>query len=500
MYAAATNLVNKLSMYRLVSIGLSFLWATALGLAIFNIIAYSPLAMISSVAVLFLSVYGASKLFGLLFGIRIHGESSFITALILFFIFTPTLELSGLLALMLTGILAATSKFLLTYKGRHIFNPAAVAAFIVSLAGFAFASWWVATPPLLPITLAVGLLILYKTRRRQIVFAFLAIAVSLVMLSLLSEGNSIRESLGLLSSWPFLFFACFMLTEPLTLASKRWQQFTEVGVVAVLFAVPIHLGDYTTTPALALLIGNLIAFSFNRRPAVALQLVARKQLTPSTTEFSFTPNRSDLHFEAGQYIEVTVPHAAADFRGTRRVFSVTSAPADSPLTFAMKFYEPSSTFKRAIAALPIGTVIHTTNIGGSFTLPKDGSQPLLFIAGGIGITPFISHLRHLHRQDEKRDIVVLYLVSTFEELAFRDVLVDSGVKVIVVTAASPPRDQPWIHMQTSRLSPELMLQNVPDIANRRVYISGPPEMVNDMKKTSMHLRANAVVCDYFIGY
>ena len=469
-------------MYKVAAIALSVLFVVALVCSFLGLVVYSPLEMIASLLVLGFSVWLTSLVFAVLFRIRAHSESSFITALILFFVLSPTVELSGLVALGLVGAIAGASKFILAYQGRHIFNPVAIAAVIAGLTGITSASWWVGTPLLVIPTVLLGAAILIKTRRLALAGTFAAIAMVLVFIQLLNGGQTPSESAVLLLSWPILFFASFMLTEPLTLPGKKWQQITEAGIVAIIFAVPFGIGDFSTTPALALVMGNLLAFGFMRRQKIVLTFQEKKQMTHNTFEFIFAPQKPQV-FQPGQYIEITVPHAKDDLRGSRRSFSVTSVPGQDELSLGIKFYEPSSTFKKALMGLEKGMVVQATGISGDFTLPKDPSLPLLFIAGGIGITPFVGQLRALEQRNEKRDIVVLYMVASDADVAYHQYLQETGSKVLVMT------------------HPGKTLQDlVPDIAKRAVYISGPPAMVDSFKAQAKKLNVQKIKTDYFIGY
>jgi ferredoxin-NADP reductase len=495
-----TLLLNRVSMYRLVSISLTTLWSLALVFAMMGILVYSPLAMIASILVLLTVTYLTSRLFGLLFGLRVHGESSYITAFILFFVFTPTLQTTGLVALALVGVLAAASKFLLTFRGRHVFNPVAISAFIMGISGLGFATWWVATPVLMPLTFVLGLLVLYKTRRLLMGGVFLGVATPLVILYLMSFGSSLNESLGLLLSWPLLFFSGIMLSEPLTLPPKKWQQVVEAIVVAVLFAIPIHIGEFASNPAMALLVGNMIAFGFSRRRAIMLQYKSYKDLTPTITELTFTSSHK-LSFEPGQFIELTLPHKHRDLRGMRRVFSIASAPNETTLKLGVKFYNPSSSFKHALGSLTEGTILQTTGISGGFTLPKDPSIPLLLVAGGVGITPYISHLKSLKARGEKRDITLIYAVTSDKEIAFADFLKTVDINVILVV--SEGKDLPskaWTIAESPYATEEIIQKNVPDVSARHAYISGPPPMVRSVKQSLRHLKARKIKTDYFTGY
>ena len=488
-------------MYTVVSISLTVLFAIALLLSVFGIISYSPLAMFASLLVLGFSVWLTSLLFGLLFGVRIHGESSFITALILFFIFTPTLEPSGLAILLLVGMIAGASKFLLAYKGRHIFNPVAIAAFIIGLTGLGYASWWVATPVLVIPVFLLGFAIIQKTRRVPSSGTFLGVSSVLVIALLMFQGAALGESLVLWMSWPILFFASFMLTEPLTLPAKKWQQAVEAIIVAVIFAIPFHIGDFSSSPAFALVVGNLIAFAFTRRSKIVLTFKESRQLTPTTDELIFTPNKP-LLFEPGQYLEIFVPHKKKDTRGERRSFSIASAPGEKTVRLGIKFYEPSSTLKKTLKKLKKGDVIQSTGVSGGFTLPKETKTPLLFVAGGIGVTPFISHLESIMQRKESRNIVLLYFINSIEELAYKDILMAAGIKVYVITKSSSALSLPngWIHINEPYITKEVIVKHIADVDQRNAYISGPPLMIDGVKSQLGSLKVKRIKTDYFIGY
>src|SRR5438067_12955651 len=103
--------------------------------------------------------------------------------------------------------------------------------------------------------------------------------------------------------------------------------------------------------------------------------------------FVFKPSHR-LAFEPGQYMEVTLAHAKPDSRGNRRFFTIASSPTEDYLNLGVRFYEDSSSFKKALSRIDGRTTIIAGQVGGDFTLPPDPRQKLAFIAGRIGITPF----------------------------------------------------------------------------------------------------------------
>jgi ferredoxin-NADP reductase len=144
----------------------------------------------------------------------------------------------------------------------------------------------------------------------------------------------------------------------------------------------------------------------------------------------------------------------------------------------------------------------TGQIAGNFILPNDQSQKLLFIAGGIGITPFRSMLKYLIDTEQKRDTTVIYLVSNPREVSYRDVLdqaADKGMKIIPILTA--PSTEAWEGVQ-GQLNEEVLAQYVPDLSERKAYISGPQVMVTQTKRLLQKtgVKRAKIVSDYFSGY
>jgi ferredoxin-NADP reductase len=428
---------------------------------------------------------------------------------------------AGLVALAgiaVAGLVASLSKYVLAWRGRHIFNPAAVGATALTvlsiwLPSLGASSWWVGTPALAGPVLVLGLLVLLRTEKVRVVTVFLVIAVAVGV----ARGSSLYQSLGtpfdawdvfwqMLLSSPFLFLGAFMLSEPLTMPPRRWQQFTVAAVVGVLAGWPIAVGEVSLGQERALLIGNLVAFAFafSQRSAVRLTLQSRDELTPTVTQLTFRTH-SRLAFTPGQYLELEVPHRHPDARGTRREFSIASAPEDLPeLRVAFREAQgagakPQSSYKKALAAVQPGGVLAVTGVWGDFVLPKRSSSPILMVAAGIGVTPFISQLRHQQLAGDDRDVVLVYVASEASELAFRAELEASGVPVIVFTR-DEPKDLPrnWVWARGVRLDADGLLRVVPDIAARHAYISGPSGLIAELAPALE--KARSIATDAFSGY
>ena len=493
---------GKVTMYRMVLVWLALTTAAALVLSLAGQLAFATADLLATAVVAVAVTAATSWLFALLFRVKPHPESSLITGFLLFFLFYPSSALDDLLSVALAATIASASKYLLAIRGRHIFNPAAIGAVVVSLLGLNFPVWWVATGVLLPFTAVGAFLILYRSRRLPLGLVFVVIATALVVVRLVSGGSGLGDAVALaFTSFPIVFFAGFMLSEPLTLPPRRWQQLTVAALVAVLFAVPFQVGPVFGSPELALVIGNVVAFVFGQRRGIRLEFLGKRRLTPTSWELSFQPSRP-VAFRAGQYLELTVPHRKTDFRGSRRIFSISSAPTtDGPLTVALSVPEKPSTFKRAFLELEPGSPVRATGIGGDFTLPRDTSTPIVLVAGGIGITPFASQLAHDHAVGTARDVVVVYAVRDNEELGYSELLASSGVPVVLVSP-SPPENLPatWTWAGSGRITGELLESAVPSLAARSAFVSGPPGLVADIRSALRARGVKRITADYFSGY
>ena len=216
--------------------------------------------------------------------------------------------------------------------------------------------------------------------------------------------------------------------------------------------------------------------------------------------FHFKPERP-LRHTAGQFIELTIPHPNPDKRGIKHWFTVSASPSEELPAITTKFPpegSQTSTFKQALRNLKPGDEILMSDPMGDFVLPKDKTTPLVFIAGGIGVTPFRSIIRWLHDNQEQRTIQLLYAANSIEEVAFRDLFNDYGLPVTIILTEPPAN---W-EGESGRLSAEKILELAPDVDKKLYYLSGPEPMVEaliaDLEKAGVDKRR--LIGDYFPNY
>lgn len=501
MRARIDALTGRVSMYRLATITLAIVLAQAVLFAFLDVIGPDPYAILGTLGVVIVATLGANEIAARLARVVPHRESSVITALIVTCIVQPSITTPGLLAAAGAGVLAALSKYLVVWRGRHLLNPAATGVWVAGLIGYGVGQgvgfWWVATPALLPAVAVGALLLLDRTRRLDVGLVFVLLTIVIIGARLVVTGTApLGAVTTVLQLFPVVFLAGFMLSEPLTLPPRRWQQWLTAAVTAVAFSIPFGFGPIYTSPELALIVGNVVAFAVSRRGGVSLRLIERAALSDHATEYRFEPSRR-LAFEAGQYLELHLPHRA-DIRGTRRTFSIASAPESAAavgggdaepgprVAIGLRTPEGGSSFKAALAQLEPGTRVAVTQVAGDFLLPKDAAVPLLMVAGGIGITPFASQLASLAARGEQRDIVLVVISSNPGEVLYRDVIEAAGARLV--------------ELAPDQLTPDALRELVPDLATRRGYVSGAPSVVAAARTALRRAGVRRVATDYFAGY
>ena len=236
---------------------------------------------------------------------------------------------------------------------------------------------------------------------------------------------------------------------------------------------------------------------------VVLKLKRKGRISSDMMNFVFKPSHR-LAFEPGQYMELTLAHAKPDSRGNRRFFTIASSPTEDDLHLGVRFYANSSSFKKALYRIDGRSKMIAGQIAGDFTLPKDPKQKLVFLAGGIGITPFRSMLKYLIDMHEHRDIVLLYANRTTDEIAYKDILSEAqtklGIKVFYTLTNTQFIPRNWRGL-VGRIDERMIQQAVPDYQERTFYLSGPLDMVRAYEHIlkNMGVKRDQIKTDFFPG-
>ncbi len=223
-----------------------------------------------------------------------------------------------------------------------------------------------------------------------------------------------------------------------------------------------------------------------------------EDIAPNIKTFWFKPEKL-VDYIAGQYTELYLPHTSPDERGERRWFTLSSSPTEPLLSITTKFaVENGSTFKQALRQLAIGSRVTLAEPMGDFVLPKDKLVPILFVAGGMGITPMRSMVKYLLDSHEQRDIQLLYGVHSDQQIIFRQLFVDSGVKL---TAVAEETSSGW-EGETGTITAERVVTMLGNDSETRVYLSGPEPLIEAISKEveKAGIAKERIITDFFPGY
>lgn len=216
------------------------------------------------------------------------------------------------------------------------------------------------------------------------------------------------------------------------------------------------------------------------------RLQARDSIAEGTMAFHLE-KPPGFSFKPGQAIDLIL--RANDPEGSqpdaRHTFSLVSAPFEDELIIATRMR--ASAFKRALGALPIGAPLMIEGPSGSLSLHKDQTRAGVFIAGGIGITPFISILRQAAKNQLQQDLRLLYSNHRPEDCAFLAELqqleaLNPRFHLIATMTQMERSTQAW-SQRTSRIDAELVKQAIRDLCAPLFYIAGPGAMVEAMQRT-----------------
>ena len=213
----------------------------------------------------------------------------------------------------------------------------------------------------------------------------------------------------------------------------------------------------------------------------------RELLAPGIWQHYFRSERP-VRFEPGQYVDLQLPLIGSDPRGATRTFTLTSLPKQPLLSFVTKDQPYRSLYKQVLAGLQPRTAATITDPMGDLVLPKDPATPVSFVAGGIGVSSFISMLHTLEYAQKPRQVQLYYAVRSSEEVIFAD-SIDSFAFEYHEVCIAP-----------ARLKPIQMVKKAP--RGCIWYISGSQRFVETMRGSLLAtgIDRQAIVFDYYDGY
>lgn len=185
--------------------------------------------------------------------------------------------------------------------------------------------------------------------------------------------------------------------------------------------------------------------------------------TDQAVTLRLEPNRNWPGHIAGQHVQIGV-----EIDGVRRqrTFTVSSAPGE-PLTLTIKRNGPGGVSDHVVNRLEPGTLVWLSEPAGEFHLPEPVPEKLLMIAGGSGITPIRSMLTDLYRRGWSGDARLIYCNQNAEATILR-------AELEALAADWPALELVQLHADAGELlTPERLVETVPDFADREAYLCGP---------------------------
>lgn len=223
-----------------------------------------------------------------------------------------------------------------------------------------------------------------------------------------------------------------------------------------------------------------------------LQFVSKHNTKGDATEFIFEPVEK-VSWLAGQYVHYTLPHKNMDERGDERWFTISSAPFEKVIKLTTRISNPSSSFKRTLQELARAHTIKVDAPEGSFVI-EDETREFIFVAGGIGITPFRSILAQYHHDKKPLRVELLYANRSEDSIVYKDELNSIALANRSLNVTDFIGNK---HIEESDIRDAILKLNNPII-----YVSGPEPMTEAFKTMlkGMGVAESNVKLDYFPGY
>jgi ferredoxin-NADP reductase len=233
------------------------------------------------------------------------------------------------------------------------------------------------------------------------------------------------------------------------------------------------------------------------------QIKEKREVAKGTLLVTFDLLGEEVDFAPGQYFFVTLPDVGyQDDKGLRRHITVVTSPNEKGvLGFATRMRD--SAFKRTLRELPVGAEVEVEPPKGTFALPEDASRPLVFVAGGIGITVFRSMLSYIQEERLPYRVTLVYSNRDRESTAFLDELQELAQDIPDFRLILTMTQDPGWDGETRKVDSQFFEDYLDEDINRYAFlVAGPPAMAEAVQQALEEAGAQDenVIVERYSGY
>lgn len=233
-------------------------------------------------------------------------------------------------------------------------------------------------------------------------------------------------------------------------------------------------------------------------------LTYKKEIAEGTMLFAFKKPEGFTH-TAGQSVDITLINPPeTDAEGNTRAYSIACDPSSPDIIIATRMRDTA--FKRTLRDMEVGTHVEIKGPFGSFVLHEKHSRPAVFIAGGIGITPFNAMIHDAAARALPHRLVLLYTNRRPEDAAFLDELSELSAKTpnftfVPTMTEMEKSSRPWSGA-TGHIDAALIGAHVDQSEEPIFYLAGPAGMVKAMRQVlqEMGVSTDDIRTEEFSGY
>jgi ferredoxin-NADP reductase len=239
-------------------------------------------------------------------------------------------------------------------------------------------------------------------------------------------------------------------------------------------------------------------------PGYGPRLLRRVEVAEGTLAFHFE-KPSQFDFKPGQSADLTLSNPPeTDAEGNTRTFSIASCPFEGQLMFASRMRDTA--FKRSLKKIPLGTEVKIDSPMGSFALHKNSAKAAVFLAGGIGITPFLSILGQADHDRLRHKLHLFYSNRRPEDTPFLETLQmleksNPHFQLISTMTEMSHSKMEW-QGETGLINQEMLTRHLTGLQGPIFYVAGPPAMVAAMRQmlVGANVDEDDIRTEDFAGY